>query len=161
MASDGRSCTCSNSCPTSLAASAARSGVTSAANIRPLACSAAHARHTGDGRPRGVLRVPARRWPAQDDRAPGRRLRRRRAARLHARVRRLAQNTDDANHVLSHRPFRPKRAPLSPKPVPKIQGSSCAIASVFCSSDFRPLQATAATSSPSLAGKCSAEPGKA
>jgi len=31
-----------------------------------LACSAAHARHTGDGRPRGVLRVPARRWPAQD-----------------------------------------------------------------------------------------------
>jgi Nucleotidyltransferase domain len=79
----------------------------------------------GDGRRRMIERL-------------ARGLRRRRAARLHARVRRLAQNTDDADHVLSHRPFRPKRAPLSPEPVPKIQGPSCAIANVFCSSDFGP-----------------------
>ena len=87
-----------------------------------------------------------------DDRVPGRRLRRRRATRLHARVRRLAQNTDDASHALSHRPFRPKRAPLSPKPVPKIHWPSWHDRECGLFQPLSALQATATTSSPPSQG---------
>jgi hypothetical protein len=52
----------------------------------------------------------------------GRRLPCRRAPRLHARVRRLAEDAGEAIHFLSHRTAPNELPALSPRPVPKIRG---------------------------------------
>jgi hypothetical protein len=79
---------------------------------------ASRPRHAGDGRPRGVLRVPARRRPVEADRALGRRLPRRRPPRVHARVRRLAQDAGGTCDLLAHRTLRPNCLVPSPRPIP-------------------------------------------
>jgi hypothetical protein len=71
--------------------------------------------------------------------------------RLHARVRRLAQ---DADHVLSHLTVPSEPLRLSPRPVPKILGPGSAILNVFFSSDsWSPCHGI--SSSPSLSGRYS------
>jgi hypothetical protein len=79
---------------------------------------ASRPRHAGDGRPRRVLRVPARRRPVKADRALGRRLPRRRPPRVHARVRRLAQDAGGTCDLLAHRTLRPNCLVPSPRPIP-------------------------------------------
>jgi hypothetical protein len=89
---------------------------------------ASRARHAGDGPPRGVLPVPTRRRPAEADRTLGRRLPCRRAPRLHARVRRLAQDAGDNGYLTRPRAFRPdcSSCPQNPSPnrgfFPRCQG---------------------------------------
>jgi hypothetical protein len=99
-----------------------------------------------------------RRRPVEADRAFGRGLPRRRTPRLHARVRRFAQDASEATHFLSRRTF--ERTTACPQDLsPRFMGSSSVIANVILSRGFPCFTATATLSSPSLPGRGSVEPG--
>jgi hypothetical protein len=74
---------------------------------------------------------------AEADRTLGRRLPRRRAPRLHARVRRLAQDAGEATHFLNPRTGSERTHRLSPRPVPTIRGRRQRDFDLSISSDFR------------------------